>query len=473
MPMQRIAVGMLSASLAAALAQTGPPTYAQAPQAVAAQATADAGLAAPFPDVEVYRVQVYGDSLADGLIGGLSEALAGEPRVQLQRRNRSLQGLLRGDPDEEARQVEAEIGREPPHIAVIMLGINDRLPFRLTTTGQRINVGQDMWRAEYGRRIDRLTRIFRRKAIAVYWVGLPIMRRQDITDDMQMMGGVMRERALVNNARFIDVLTTFAEADGSYSAYGPDVAGKSRLLREQDGIHFTQAGYRKLAHFVERELRRDIAQARQERAVPLAGSEEEQRRIRPVKAAAVPGAAPPGKGGPAPRPLAPGERTASRPVDGSARDVRPDNSRVVLKGDGGSEVALEILRPAIPASVVALVTRRESADRASQVGDPVMTEIPGGLTIVSTVTPSGEAQPGDRRRQSSTSSLYFRVLVKGERLEPRPGRSDHFPWPREEVLPPAPPPPPRTEPAVQQQRPAPPAQQQQRPAQRQQQPRNQ
>ena len=40
------------------------------------------------------------------------------------------------------------------------------------------------------------------------------------------------------------------------------------LLREQDGVHFTTAGYRKLAHFVERELKRDIAQARQDRAVP-------------------------------------------------------------------------------------------------------------------------------------------------------------------------------------------------------------
>lgn len=465
--MQRIAVGMLSATLAAALAQAGPAAHAQAPQAVATQAAADTGLSAPFPDVEVYRVQVYGDSLADGLIGGLAEAMAGEPRIQLQRRNRSLQGLLRGDPDEEAKQVEAEVAREQPHIAVVMLGVNDRLPFRLTTTGQRINVGQDLWRAEYGRRIDRLTRIFRRKGMAVYWIGLPIMRRQDVTDDMQMMGGVMRERALVNNARFIDVLTSFADADGSYSAYGPDVAGKSRLLREQDGIHFTQAGYRKLAHFVERELKRDIAQARQERAVSLAGSEEEQRRIRPVTAAAAPGAAPGAKGGPGamPRPLAPGERTGSRPVEAGAGDVRPDNSRVVLKGEGGADIALEILRPAIPASVVALVTRRESTDRASQVGDPIMTEIPGGLTIVSTVTPSGEAQPGDRRRPSSANSLYFRVLVKGERLEPRPGRSDHFPWPREEVLPPAPPPPPRAEPVQQPQRPAQP---QPRPGQRQQ-----
>lgn len=455
--------GILLACAAAslALAQTQAPTSQPQPTAGAVGQSGDAGVSAPFPEVEVYRVQVYGDSLAEGLTAGLQEALAGEPRVQLARRHRALQGLLRGDAEEEAKQVEAEVGRDAPHIAIVMVGVGDRLPMRLTTTRRMIQVGADEWRAEYGRRIDRLTRIFRRKAIAVYWVGLPIMRRQDMTDDAQMMGGVMRERALVNNARFVDVLATFADADGAYNSYGPDVTGKSRLLRLDDGIHFTAAGYRKLAHFVEREIKRDIAQARAERAVPLAGAEEEQKRIRPVKAAAplAPGGKGPTPGGPgaAPRPLAPGERTGARTAgtdaQGGAGDVRADNSRVTVKS-GDAEIAIDIVRPAIPASVLALVTRRESPDRASQVGDPVMTDIGNGVTVVSSITPSGEPGTGDRRRASTTNSPDFRVLVKGERLEPRAGRSDHMPWPREEVLPPQPPSPkaeptPATSPRVQ------------------------
>ena len=48
-------------------------------------------------------------------------------------------------------------------------------------------------------------------------------------------------------------------------------------------------------------------------------------------------------------------------------------------------VTLDIVRPAIPASVVALVTRRESADKLSQMGDAVIDQIPGGLTVMSTV----------------------------------------------------------------------------------------
>ncbi|HEX4892254.1 MAG TPA: GDSL-type esterase/lipase family protein [Hyphomicrobiaceae bacterium] len=415
------AVWLIVTCLAVLLA--APPLRAQAPAEITS-------FTAPFPEAEVYRIQVYGDTLAEGLVGGLTEALEDEHRIQLQRRHRAIAGLLRGDGEDDARAIEFELGREPPHIAVVMLGVADRVPIR-TSSGRRAVIGSEEWRAEYGRRLDRIMRVFRKKGITVYWVSLPIMRRQDVTDDVRVMGGVMRERALVNNVRFIDVLASFADEDGSYTAYGPDIAGKNRLLRQQDGIHFTPAGYRKLAHFVERELLRDIAQAKADRAIPLAGAEEEQKRIRPTQLAAFQ----PGKAGPGGRP---GSSASPQRTEISREgDLRADNTRVTVKDSGRGKdetITLEILRPAIPASVVAVVTRRESSDKASQVGDPVMTEIGGGVTIVSSVTIPGEGPGGDRRRSSPTTSLDYRVLIKGERLPVRPGRSDDLPWPREEVL---------------------------------------
>ena len=42
---------------------------------------------------------------------------------------------------------------------------------------------------------------------------------------------------------------------------------------------FTYAGYRKLALFVEQEIKRDLMQAKNERAIPLAGNEVEQKRV--------------------------------------------------------------------------------------------------------------------------------------------------------------------------------------------------
>lgn len=387
---------------------------------------------AQLPDLETYRVQVYGDSLADGLQGGLADAFSDEPRLKLQQRARAIPSLFRGDLDDVVKAIETETGREPPQIAVLMLGVNDRVPLR-AAYDRRVRVGSDEWRGEYGRRLDKLMRLFRARSIPVYWVGLPIMRRQDISEESQMISGVARERSLVNGIRFIDVQSSFADVDGAFTPYGSDVTGKNRLLRDQDGVHFTAAGYRKLAFFVDREIRRDIARARAEKPIALAGDEGEQKRIRPVKASAEAG---PG------RAASVAGRGGGRLPETAEGDIPQDDGRVTLRfaGARGAEeqtVTLDILRPAIPAAVVSIVTRRETVEKGSQHGDPVMTEIAGGATVVSTITPSGEAGQ-DRRQESPTSSLFYRVLVKGERLAPRPGRSDDLPWPRAEVLPPAP-----------------------------------
>lgn len=70
----------------------------------------------PFPDQDTYRVQVYGESLAEGLLGGLTEIMGREPRLQFTRKHRVLSTLIRGDLSEEAKAIETELEREHPHM---------------------------------------------------------------------------------------------------------------------------------------------------------------------------------------------------------------------------------------------------------------------------------------------------------------------------------------------------------------------
>jgi hypothetical protein len=55
---------------------------------------------------------------------------------------------------------------------------------------------------------------------------------------------------------YVDVWEAFADDRGQFSSYGPDVNGQMVRLRASDGVHFTKAGARKLAHFVEGDIRR-------------------------------------------------------------------------------------------------------------------------------------------------------------------------------------------------------------------------
>ena len=194
--------------IARALAALAAAMFSAAPGLVPVRAQTLDGIAGsfvtPFPDKDTYRVQTYGDGVAEGLAAGLAEALADEQRIQLQRRHRAIGSLWRADFEEEAKALETELGRDAPHIAVIGMGLGDRQPWR-QPNGRRIAVGAPEWRTEYARRVDRVVRAFRTKSVAVYWVGHPIQRRSDVSDEAQMMNDILRDRSSASGARFIDV----------------------------------------------------------------------------------------------------------------------------------------------------------------------------------------------------------------------------------------------------------------------------
>lgn len=384
----------------------------------------------PFPENDTYRLEVWGDVLAEGLLAGLIEQLADEPRISVQRRHRPMHSLLRASFDEDVSEIVSELARSNAHIIVVLMGLNDRYPMRLSN-GRRAPVGSEIWQQEYGRRVDRIVRAFKAQRIAVYWVGLPIMRRPDVSEEVQAINGVIRERAYAAGQKMIDVYAATANQDGRYDAYGPDITGTSRLLRQGDGITFTPAGNRKLAHFVERELKRDLVQARAQRSIPLAGSEAEQRLIRPLRHSPTPAPATrtPATAAESTKPGQTTARPASPPSEG---DVKADNSRVTLPDAGGTgrqeTVTIDLPRPAIPGSLMALLARRAASDRASQPGEVLVREILGGLTLSRTI--SMAATPGTPQRRALPSQTpFFRVLVKGERLEPKAGRADDIGWP--------------------------------------------
>ncbi|HYZ44544.1 MAG TPA: DUF459 domain-containing protein, partial [Xanthobacteraceae bacterium] len=122
----------------------------------------------------------------------------------------------------------------------------------------------------------------------------------------------------------------FVDEAGRYSPQGPDYEGQIRRLRSGDGVYFTKFGARKLAHYVDREIQRSIANRGMPVALPLPADASPQ----------APNAKP---GGPAQRPAAgpvvpltamqtvPEELIGGGRAGGSAGDATA--SRVLSKGD--------------------------------------------------------------------------------------------------------------------------------------------
>lgn len=124
----------------------------------------------------------------------------------------------------------------------------------------------DQWNKVYARRIDRTIAALKSKGVPVFWVGLPSIRGTRSTADAVYLNDLFRARAERAGIVYIDVWDGFVDEAGKYSSYGPDYEGQTRRLRSGDGVYFTKYGARKLAHYVEREIRRLM----NNRTVPMA-----------------------------------------------------------------------------------------------------------------------------------------------------------------------------------------------------------
>lgn len=232
--------------LAEPLAITPPATRQEAVTNVAlANPTLPAATASGPRQQAHYNVVVFGDSLGDGVWAGLYHVLHKDKRFTVIRKSRVATGLVRRDYfdwNEAVREAAADTSID---IAVIVMGTNDRQT--IVQEGARHALFEPKWREIYDTRIDDFTQTLKEAGARIYWVGLPVMRSAGFERDMETFSGIFEARAEANGITFIPTHEVAADEDGKYQAYGLDGAGKKRLLRSEDGIHFTMAGYELLA----------------------------------------------------------------------------------------------------------------------------------------------------------------------------------------------------------------------------------
>ncbi len=248
----------------------------------------------PDPNKPITSIVVMGGSMGDWLAYGLEDAFSDSSNVEIVRKTQPRSGLLRykykSDLDwwHVARE---ELARQKANFVVMMLGVLDRQNIRESDVEQEVEKeaaknaqGQqnaaavqkddkakeakekrgnaviefrsDEWAKVYTRRIDTTIAALKSRGVPVFWVGLPSIRGTRSTADAVYLNNLFRARAQRAGIVYIDVWDGFVDDGGKYSSYGPDLEGQTRRLRSGDGVFFTKYGARKLAHYVEREIRR-------------------------------------------------------------------------------------------------------------------------------------------------------------------------------------------------------------------------
>jgi uncharacterized protein len=259
------------------------------------------------------NVLIIGDSFAEWLAYGLEEAFADTPQVGIVRKIRPYSGLVRyearPDAPDWSQAVKDVLAGDKPAAIVVMLGLNDRLPLRERAPakngssspsgtdaaapdadqppstggdaarksppppGGNYEFHTDKWAELYEKRIDEMIAALKSKGVPVLWIGLPSIRGAKSTSDMQYLDELYRARAEKAGIIYVDIWDGFVDEQGRYAQQGPDFQGQTRRLRTYDGVNFTKNGAEKLAHYVERELRRVLTNTIAPVALP--GPEEQ------------------------------------------------------------------------------------------------------------------------------------------------------------------------------------------------------
>jgi hypothetical protein len=220
-----------------------------------ARAAAPAVAAVPKEDAAKV-VLVLGDSLAANLAAGLDTAFADTPQVRVVSKVNADTALVRADQYDWVTEAATILAATPHDAIVVMLGINDRQP-RYDEAGKVVAAPRaEGWDAYYRERLDGLARALTATGKPVLWVGLPPTSRPEFTSFLVHVNDLARSTMEGAKVSFVDIWPGFTDDEGRYAASGPDIDGQERRLRASDGLHFTRSGQRKLAFFVEPDLRR-------------------------------------------------------------------------------------------------------------------------------------------------------------------------------------------------------------------------
>jgi len=388
-------IGLIALTLAAYLLPV-------TPQPVAAQdALAHRSYITPFPNGDRYRVVVLGDGLGEGLWNGLYRTFEDNPSVDVLQQSKKWTGFTDPKRFDWNTQIDQIMKDGNYHAAVVQFGLGENKPIR--KGGKLLKVGTEEWREAYGERVETFIAKLRGTGLGVYWVGLPVMRSAGKRAAAERLNDVFREKAFVNGAKFVDTWAEFADENGQYTLVGTDEQGRTQRLRDGDG--FTSRGNLKLAKIVNKELGKDIDLAKKERDIPLAGDPEEQAKVATGLTSA-------------PEPAA--RRAAGEAADGGEENV--------LREDQVGDVS--VFRPNRDAAAPLADPSAGAAGVGARDPRVITSDLPGGYTAISSISAVSDVTLSSSRPQLPLAQRpYYRVLVRGEQLEPKSGRADDFGWP--------------------------------------------
>ncbi|MFZ9840486.1 MAG: hypothetical protein ACO3DX_02100, partial [Candidatus Nanopelagicales bacterium] len=187
------------------------------------------------------RVLVTGDSLSTYPGQELVKLMAGNENFVIRMEWANGSGLTKPNVLDWAQYARDLTAKYQPDLVIIILGGSDTV--NMVTNGELIERTSDAWIDEYSRRIQLVTAEFQaNKVTNVIWAGPPPARDKNRNlSYTKINSSLTATAAAIPGLKHLD---TFTQIQPKLSA---TVDGKSVLLRQADGVHWTREASRLIA----------------------------------------------------------------------------------------------------------------------------------------------------------------------------------------------------------------------------------
>ena len=193
-----------------------------------------------------FKDLVIGDSfmaVGGGLGDMIEKGLLSSKDSKVYRYGVVSSGLSRPDYFNWNLKTKALISKYKPNIAVVMFGSNDNQGITnesgvLITTQKKAD-----WQEQYKKRVADLLDLFEENNVAVFWIGIPVMKNKWLSDGVANLNLIYETECQKHqNAYFVSTWQLLSSPNGGYTAYLKDDNGINRLTRTSDGVHLTYFG---------------------------------------------------------------------------------------------------------------------------------------------------------------------------------------------------------------------------------------
>ncbi len=212
-------------------------------QAAAQPGEAGATATGAAPVVLLY----CGDSLAQGLYLFTQPQLRRRPALHVVNGTRHGTGLTRSDEWDWVQVARDNVARNQPDLMLAWIGANDFRPLVDRGAHARYQFGTPAFAEAYGAKVSLMTRDARDRGVTVAWIGLPNMRDSAFAGAARKLNEIQEAAARNAGALWVPSWDATSDPTGHFRPSLPGPGQTERRFRADDGVHFSDIGYRTIA----------------------------------------------------------------------------------------------------------------------------------------------------------------------------------------------------------------------------------